>query len=556
MTDDSSQSWSSSMEPGQPAMSDSGGGSFDGRLARDAIVVTICTLLSRLTGFVRVLIAAAVLSNGPLGDTYHAANMIPNLLFELVAGGVLQAVLVPTFVARRRERGDDGLGASAGVIAGTLAGILAAVAVAVMAASPFIAWALTALEDDAALASDKRALIAPMLLVFIPQIVFYGVGMVTTAALAARGRFAAAALAPAVNNMVVIATYLAFRAARDGQAASLDLTGTQFALLAGGTTLGVILFTSVPGAVLARQGVRWRPRWGPRDPVVVSLRSAVGWAMLSVLGTLAPMGAAIVLGSGAPGGVAVFTIAFTFFVLPHALLAVPVATAIAPRVADAWQRRQLEDATDLVERSVRVVLPLLTLAAVGMATLAGPIARVVASLGQAGSQGDAPIAHSIAVFGGGLVGYGIAVIMTRVMFGLDQVRSAAQMVMVSAAVGVVVMAVASEAFADVDRASALALGYGLAQTVSAVLLTRRVRARIGAPTWRGTGRMLTGSVVSGGVATIVMLLVQRPFDTGRPGSLAAIVVAGSAGVATFGLVLMLVTGVRPLTLVRSGVRRG
>ena len=65
------------------------------------MIVTVCTLLSRMTGFVRVLVAAAVLSNGVLGDTYHAANTIPNLLFELVAGGVLQAVLVPTFVAAR-----------------------------------------------------------------------------------------------------------------------------------------------------------------------------------------------------------------------------------------------------------------------------------------------------------------------------------------------------------------------------------------------------------------------------------------------------------------------
>ena len=73
--------------------------------ARDTIVVTACTLVSRLTGFVRVLVAAAVLSNGLLGDTYHAANAIPNLLFELVAGGVLQAFLVPSFVAARRSGG-------------------------------------------------------------------------------------------------------------------------------------------------------------------------------------------------------------------------------------------------------------------------------------------------------------------------------------------------------------------------------------------------------------------------------------------------------------------
>jgi putative peptidoglycan lipid II flippase len=527
---------------------------FGGRMARDTVVVTACTLLSRITGFVRVLVAAAVLSNGPLGDTYHAANMIPNLLFELVAGGVLQAVLVPTFVAARRTENDEGLGRVTGVVAGTMVVVLAGIAAVVMLLSPFIAWALTALEDDAVLVADKRSLITPMLLVFIPQIVFYGVGTVTTAALAARGRFAAAALAPAVNNVVVIACYLGFRAARDGEPASLDLDGLQFALLVGGTTLAVIAFTAVPGMVLSLQGVRWRLHWAPGDPIVASLRSTIGWAMLSVVGTLVPMGAAMVLGSGAPGGVAVFTIAFTFFVLPHALIAVPTATALAPRVADAWQRGRGHDAAVMVERSVSVVLPLLALATAALVALAFPIARVVASIGQAGSQGDAPIAHAVAAFGLGLMGYGIAVVMIRVMFGLDEVRRAARLVIVSAVIGVLVMAIASAVFAEADRAAALALGYGSAQTVSAVLLTHRVRTVIGAPRWEANGRLAISSGVAAAVAGGVMSSVQRSFSTDRAGSLAAIVVAGIAGALAFAAVLLPTAGLRPGSVWRRGGR--
>jgi putative peptidoglycan lipid II flippase len=528
------------------------GADLDTRMARDTVVVTACTLLSRITGFIRVLVAAAVLSNGPLGDTYHAANMIPNLLFELVAGGVLQAVLVPTFVSARRTDGDEGLGRATGAVAGTLVVVLGGIAAVVMLSAPLLAWALTALEDDAVLAADKRSLITPMLIVFIPQIVFYGVGMVTTAALAARRRFAAAALAPAVNNVVVIACYLGFHAARDGAPASLQLDGVQFALLAGGTTLAVIAFTAIPGIALSAQGVRWRMRWAPKDPLVMSLRGALGWAMLSVVGTLVPMGAAMVLGSGAAGGVAVFTIAFTFFVLPHALLAVPVATALAPRVADAWQRGRRQDAADLVERSVSVVVPLLAFATAGLIALAFPIARFVASLGQAGSQGAAPIAHAVATFGTGLMGYGIAVIMIRVMFGLDEVRRAAQLVIVSAVTGVVVMAVAAAWMAESDRAAALALGYGMAQTVSAVLLTRRVRATIGAPRWSAIARLVVGSTVAAVAAAVVMLVVQRPFGEDRLGALTAIVAAATVGAVVFVAVLVPVAGVRPGSLLKRG----
>ena len=120
----------------------------------------------------------------------------------------------------------------------------------------------------------------------------------------------------------------------------------------------LVAFTAVPGIVLRAQGVRWRPRWDTEQAAVRALRDSVGWAMLSVVGTLVPTAAAMVLGYGVEGGVAVFTLTFAFFVLPHALIAVPVATAVAPRVADTWQRDLREATGELIERSARVVVPL------------------------------------------------------------------------------------------------------------------------------------------------------------------------------------------------------
>lgn len=525
-----------------------------GRFARDAALVTACTLLSRLTGFVRVLVAAAVLSNGLLGDTYHAANLVPNLLFELVAGGVVQAVLIPTFVAARREGGDIELGRSAGVVVTALTMVLAGIAVVVMALSPLIARGLTSLDSDAAIAHDKLAVMTPMLLVFIPQIVFYGIGMVSTAALAARRRFMAAALAPAVNNLVVISCYLAYRASRHGRPATLHLSPLQFALLAGGTTAAVIAFTAVPGVVLARQGVRWRPRWEPRHPALASLRGAIGWAMLSVLGTLAPTAAAVVLGYGAEGGVAVFTMTFAFFVLPHALVAVPVATALAPRVADSWQRGATDETSDVIERSAQVVVPLLMLGGAAMVALSWPVARVAASFGQARPPGGfGVIAHTLAVFGCGLLGYGMAFLMTRVLFSTDDVKRAAVLVTVAAAIGVAVMGVAAAAFPDDERAAALALGYGATQTISATLLTWRVRQVTGAPSWLSIGRLSVGSFGAAGVSGAAMFVVASRFGTDRVASLAAIVVAGACGLVVFALTAPLLTGVRAAAL-RRGLR--
>ena len=516
--------------------------------ARDTIVVTVCTLVSRLTGFVRVLVAAAVLSNGLLGDTYHAANAIPNLLFELVAGGVLQAFLVPSFVAARRSGGDEELGRSAGVVLGVVLVALSAVAAFVMALSPLITRVLTSAGSDAGVIADKRALMTPMLLVFIPQIAFYGMGMVTTAALAARGRFAAAALAPAVNNIVVITCYLLYRASRQGQQASLDLDTTQFLLVAGGTTLAVIAFTAVPGIVLRSQGVRWRPRWRPDDRLVSDLRASVGWAMLSVVGTLVPTAAAIVLGYQVEGGVAVFTMTFAFFVLPHALIAVPVATTSAPRIADAWQRGDRVRTGALIERSARVIVPLLSLAGAAMVALSWPVARVASSFGQAASQGVAPIAHALAMFGLGLLGYGMSFTMTRVLFSLSDVKRASILVAAAAILGVCAMTIASVIMSDSDRAAALALGYGTTQTLSAALLTWRARQVTGYPTRRSIGRLGVGSLAAAVAAGVVMFGVQQWFDNTRLASLAAIVVAGCVGVVVFVACVSVFTGLRPRAL--------
>lgn len=520
-------------------------------LARDALIVTVCTLISRLTGFARVLVAAAVLSNGVLGDTYHAANVVPNLLFELVAGGVLQAVLVPTFVAARRAGGDEQLGRTAGVLVSVITAGLAVLVAIGLAVSPLIARALAAAEPDSSVQGDKVDLITPMLLVFIPQVLFYGLGMVASAALAAKRRFAAAALAPAVNNVVVITAYVLFWVARDGEAPSLDLTPLQFVLVAGGTTLAVAAFTAIPAIVLTAGGVRWRPRWDLRDPAVATLRGSFGWAMLSVVGTLLPTAAAIVLGYGAHGGVAVFTMAFAFFVLPHALIAVPIATATAPRIAEAAQAGRSAQVAALVRRSAQVVVPTLLLAGAAMATLAWPIART-AVFGDAGSQGLAPIAHTLAVFGPGLLGYGMAFVLTRILFSLGDVRRTAILVSVAAVVGVGSMVVASALFPDGDRSTALALGFGITQLLSATLLTVRTRVLTGAPTWTFAAELGGGAVVAAVAAGGVMLVVQAVFGEDRWSSVAAIVVAGAAGVVTFLAVLRLTGGPRWTTLVRRG----
>jgi putative peptidoglycan lipid II flippase len=495
-------------------------------LRRDTALVTLCTLVSRITGFGRVIATAAVLGSGLLGDVYQTANLMPNLLFELVAGGVLQAVLVPSFVEARRVGGRR-------LLTDAVLGLLTLVG---MALSPVLTRLMVAAEPSAATAADKLDVMLPMVLVFVPQLLFYGLATVAGAALNARGRFVAAALSPTVNNVIVIVACLWFRHLRGGAPASLDLTPMQMAVLAGGTTLGVVAFAVLPMVVLRREGVGWRPTWSPGHTAVVSMRSQFGWATLSIVGTLVPTAAALALGNGATGGVAVFMYAFAFYVLPHALVAVPLATTLAPRVADRWQERDAATARSIIDSSMRLAVPLLLLGGAGMVGLAWPVTRV-AAFGQTASQGFAPIAHTLAAFGPGLLGYGIAFVMTRVLFAIGDVRRASMLMIFAAGSGVATMVLASQMMANSERAAALAIGYGVSQTVAAVLLTGRVRSILGAPHWSVIGRVLVTSMVAAAAAVVAMLVVVARFDTTRSWSLVALLVGGAVGVAVFLAVL-------------------
>ena len=444
-------------------MSDSG-------VRRDAAGIAALTLVSRLTGFARIVVVAAVLGTGLLGDVYQSANTVPTLVFELLAGGALQAALVPLFVAARRSGGDPALARTVGVVGGTTAAVLAVLAVAVAASAPLLARALTSAEPLESVAADKQQLATAMLVIFAPQVVFYGLGMVSSAALQARGRFLAAAIAPAVNNVVVIASYLAFHVARDGRPPSLELDGVELALLAGGTTLAVVAFTSVPLVALMRvtsDPFDVRVSWS--DDAVRDVRTTGAWAVVQVAGTLAITAGALVIGNGAPGGVAVYALALAVFLLPYALLAAPIATATLPRLASLHQSGDETGFRSLAVRATTRVIVLTAAASVGLAVLAWPLAHLIV-FGEADAQGPEPVARALLAFAPGVVPYGLSFLLSRVLIARGEVRQAAMVSLLTAAVGVSAMVVVAGVFDDRDRAAALALAHSIAYAVGAVVL--------------------------------------------------------------------------------------
>ena len=185
---------------------------------RSSAVVAVGTALSRLTGFVRIAAIAYALGVTALAGTYSYANETPNIVYELLLGGVLTATLVPLFVRHFESHDED---AASAVFTVSILVLLAVTVVGILLA-PWIVDLYTLRVDGANLA-DQQALATDLLRLFMPQMLFYGIATLATAMLNAKRRFAAAAFAPVLNNIVVIAVFLTLP--RDRRPARCRSTG-------------------------------------------------------------------------------------------------------------------------------------------------------------------------------------------------------------------------------------------------------------------------------------------------------------------------------------------
>ena len=222
------------------------------------------TLASRLVGFGRSVVFSKTVGDTCLGDTYNAANSLPNVLFEIVAGGVLAGVVVPV-VARHvgAGRGEHASRTASALITWTLL-VLTPAGLAVLAGARLFATIFA--KADCAGSAD---VLAALVVMFAPQVWLYGLAVVSAGVLQAHHRFLAAA-APLVSSVVVIIAYLGY-AALAAPAANAEpslLTDQALAALGWGTTLGVLALAACTLVPLGRIGLRLRPGCGlPRVTV-------------------------------------------------------------------------------------------------------------------------------------------------------------------------------------------------------------------------------------------------------------------------------------------------
>ncbi|MGA0034705.1 MAG: murein biosynthesis integral membrane protein MurJ [Ilumatobacteraceae bacterium] len=360
---------------------------------RSNLIVASGTACSRATGLLRVIVLAYVLGQNALSDAYKLANETPNIVYDLIIGGVLSATLVPVFTSlivqeRRNDENERGFHA---VVSASLLASAALAAVAVVLAP--VIFRLYSLKTAASVDAETFRTAGTMLTrLFVIQVLFYGVTGVMTAVLHASRRFLAAAWAPVASNLVIIATLLTLPEAGSTTWELSDIsTNSRLYLTLGlGATGGIALMAIITTGAALRGPIALKWHFDLQHPAVRRVAKMSGWTLGFVVANQIAL--VVIRNLADPGSslASAYFDAFMFFVLPHGLLAVSIATTLQPELARAVSENRPERFTTLIKSGIRAIVALTAPASVGLIVI-GPTA--IASLMQRG-QFDAVAADN------------------------------------------------------------------------------------------------------------------------------------------------------------------
>jgi len=511
--------------------------------ARDSTTVATWTIVSRVTGLIKFAVIGAVLGPTFFGNTYQFTNSLPNLLYYgLLAGSLFSSLLVPALV--KHIDADDHQSServAGGFLGITLVLMLGIAPLAIILGPLVLRLATLGGGQPAAEAAAQMRVGLLLIVMFIPQIFFYGVVGTATAVMNSRRRFALAAGAPAVESLGIMAV-LGVAAVLYGTRTSVSSVPlAEIVLLGLGSTGAVALHAASQWWGARRAGVVLTPRPGWRDPEVrVLIRRALpsiaqaGLAALQVLVLL-------MLANRLAGGVVAFQIGLNFYYPAIAVGATPVALSLLPRLSRMHLDGDETAFRDTLVRGLAMGFLLTIPAAVGYLVLAMPLARAV-SFGRMGSSGGVTmVAVSLAALSIAVVGQTAFMILTYACYARKDTRTPLMSMLVQAAL---CLGLASTALLVEGPAVLVVLGLALSLSVAAgaLHLTAQVRGTLGA---RGTQRLLPslarfglGAAIMAGPAWLVADAVPHWLGRSlgpRVGIAAAVLVGGAVFLALLAL---------------------
>ncbi|MDQ1484542.1 MAG: putative peptidoglycan lipid flippase, partial [Actinomycetota bacterium] len=489
----------------------------------------------------RTVVFAHTVGPTCLGDTYVTANTVPNILFEVVAGGALASLVVPVLAGplARGDRDHAGRTASA-LLSWALLVSLPLTAVGLLLARPLVGL-LAGAGSQGCTRHDELVIGTRMLLVFMPQVLFYALCIVLTGVLQAHRRFLAPAVGPLLSSVVVIGAYLLFGAQHPSSNLAQVSLRAQL-ILSIGTTLGVVALALPLLVPVSRLHLRLRPTL--RFPEAVGRQVAT----LAVAGavTLAAQQLSVAVAvrlahRGDAGTLVLYNLAWTVFLVPWAVLAVPVATSAFPLLAARAEERDSVAFASVAASALRIVVASAFVAAAVLAATAVPVARVLA-LRVPGNGDTAALALTLAAFAPGLVGYGLVACAGRALYARQSWRPAAVSICLGWVAVVVADVVLVTAFDARWRVVALGIGNSIGMTVAGGALLYALAREAGPSALAGLRRTgpaaFAGAVVGFAAGGALSRELGRQLGDGSVSgavvvSILAAVVAGASSIAVW-----------------------
>lgn len=456
------------------------------------------TVASRALGLVRTVVLAAAIGTTTVGDMFTLANTVPNIIYILLAGGVINAVFVPQIVRAVKDSADRGRAYTDRLL--TLSGlILLVVTVVITLAAPLV---IRLYASDRLSPADVE-LATTLAFWCLPQIFFYGIYAMLGQILNARGSFGPMMWAPVVNNLIAISSLVLFIAVAeiDGNC-SQSLSLGERTLLGGGATLGVVLQALVLVPVLRRTGFGYRPRFDFRGAGLGKAGELARWTFLFVLvnqlaylvivrlatgaGALAattgdvrgPVGC-VALAAEHGGGTGLFgyTSAYLVFMLPHSIITVSVVTALLPRMSEAAAAGRLGDVADDLSTGWRLSAVALVPAAFAMIALGPDLAQLLYGAAETGDP--RAIGRVVSGFGLGLVFFSAQYLALRGFYALEDTRTPFFLQIVIASSNVVLALLAYSLLPDRFKVAGMAVAYSLAYVLGLAMSVSVLRHRLG-----------------------------------------------------------------------------
>lgn len=497
-------------------------------------LMTATIFASRVTGYLRIFaLAYAIGLFGALPNAYNLANVMPNMFYELFAGGILSSVLIPIITKHLIDGSKEEAWRLANTITNLALIVLGALIVfAILFPSPFV-YTQTFISHEKA----PLELITFFFQIFAPQILFYAIAAIHSSILFSHKKFVIPTIAPVLNNITVIVTVLFFFRPVYERDPMLGLW-----VLAIGTTLGVAVMSLVQLPSVYRLGLRYKPILDLKHPSMAKVKvmafPVLGYVALNQAGLAVANAVAITFN----GGVAAVQYAWPLFHLAYALLSYPISNALFPNLSAHVAKEDFDSFRKDVSLGVRTIGFLLIPSTLVMFALSLPLVGLLLEHGAfAADERAAPLtAHVLQGFSLGIFSFSIWMFLTKAFFALHDTKTPTWV----NGIGVGIYVASNLTLVQYLGVAGIAYGHTVAYTVASAVLLIVLRKRINGVDGSAIVRSIVPQAAAGVVTAAVCYFIAYGIDVSLQEGLLSDVLQVAVAVTVGAAVYLLIARIR------------